>query len=241
MMFAPDKREVSRRIWRRQRLNAVLQVAVLHAGVAQDDRDRSSLSLHGDDFLLHALRAVFGWWVYAVRWWVFALPGQDPFNGAPLVPGNPGNTGDPSPDLTQMGPTVVKVGVEVGVEVGRDERAPRSGRDRWPRCCCVASRRGRLITRKGRESMATATATPAGTDQEGPTPLHPFPQPKAAEERSPFLTPTFHPTAKRTDLDIIREVILAFFDKTLLGRGASLLDDSTTLRNGRVHVVRLAQ
>jgi dienelactone hydrolase len=56
---------------------------------------------------------------------------------------------------------------------------------------------------------------------------------------SPFLTPTFRPTMKRADLEIVRDVTLAFFDKTLLGRIAAVLDDSATLRSGRVRIARL--
>lgn len=56
---------------------------------------------------------------------------------------------------------------------------------------------------------------------------------------TPFLTPTFHPTRNRANLEIVRDVLLAFFDKTLRGRPAPILDDSTTLAGGRVTVRRL--
>jgi dienelactone hydrolase len=55
----------------------------------------------------------------------------------------------------------------------------------------------------------------------------------------PFMTPTFRPTRNRANLEVIRSAILAFFDKTLRGRPAPTLDDSTTLSAGRVRVTRL--
>jgi hypothetical protein len=56
---------------------------------------------------------------------------------------------------------------------------------------------------------------------------------------TPFMTPTFRPTRNRANLEIVRDVLLAFFDKTLRGRPAPILDDSTTLAGGRVTVTRL--
>ncbi len=58
---------------------------------------------------------------------------------------------------------------------------------------------------------------------------------------SPFMLPTFRPTRNRANLEIIRDVTLAFFDKTLRGRPAPMLDDSSTLAGGRVTVTRLGK
>jgi dienelactone hydrolase len=54
----------------------------------------------------------------------------------------------------------------------------------------------------------------------------------------PFLTPTFHPIRKRADLEIVRDMTLAFFDKTLLGK-ASLLDAGVSPWGERVSITRV--
>jgi hypothetical protein len=55
---------------------------------------------------------------------------------------------------------------------------------------------------------------------------------------SPFMVPTFRPTRNRANLEIIRDVTIAFFDKTLRGLPAPTLDQATSLYNGRVTVWR---
>jgi dienelactone hydrolase len=57
----------------------------------------------------------------------------------------------------------------------------------------------------------------------------------------PFMMPTFRPTRGRANLEIIRDVTLTFFDKTLRGRPAPMLDDSLGLAAGRVTVRRLGE
>lgn len=55
----------------------------------------------------------------------------------------------------------------------------------------------------------------------------------------PFMTPTLRPVHKRTNLRMVRDVTLAFFGKTLQGRPAPLLDDSTSVAGGRVTITRI--
>lgn len=55
---------------------------------------------------------------------------------------------------------------------------------------------------------------------------------------SPFMMPTFHPTRNRANLEVIRDVTIAFFDKTLRGRPAPILDQATSMYNGRVTIWR---
>lgn len=56
---------------------------------------------------------------------------------------------------------------------------------------------------------------------------------------TPFYTPTLRPTRNRANLEIVRDVVLSFFDKTLRGMPAPLLDESSTMRDGRVRITRL--
>jgi dienelactone hydrolase len=56
---------------------------------------------------------------------------------------------------------------------------------------------------------------------------------------TPFLTPTVHPVEKRARLQVLRDVVGAFFDKTLLGKQAPLLDDSTAARPSGVRITRV--